>query len=1195
MSIQFILGTGSANHEEELLQQANDWLAQSSAHQVYFLVPNYIKFEKEIQLLRKSALLKGVDAKKAVASTNLQVFSFARLAWYLLGDTDLATGESLSESGTAMLFRKILLENKQDIHLFAGELQKSGFITQIIDLFDEFAKGKITQEDLADFIQKGQSDELGQRKFAEILLIFEKYQDAIEQYQLASTSVLEKLTTKLPQLDMEKTMIIVSGYPWFNAEELALVEALMQKADEFRLAIVTDEAKPNMELNALELFYDGKRLYQTLYHKSRELGLKILSDKWAKEMPENTTIDKVWRNLADNKKLEVEPLAQGKVQLWKSENPISEVDKVAKEIHRLVSEEGYRYKDIQILTRDLASYHSHLSPILAWNDIPFTMDRTDDVRNHPLVEFLRSLFAVNDYYFQYEDVLRLLRSELFVPFHEEAAWEIGASLDLFSEEAASTLTLSQWEEQMKNFRAQVDITENIVLQYGYGKSDWTRQKDWKFVTYDFSDEEVTENSDVQKEQISNYIRRFVGLTLKEFFEKLKSAKTGLQAIEIFYDFLIESKVEKQILYLRDFSAVTDTEKARDYEQVWSALMGILDEYAKIFGEDTFDYDSFVEILTTGLESHKYGKLPATIDTVQVTSMELARPMQAKVVFAIGLTNHTLPKTYENKSLLTQEERDLLEGSLEDGKYFYNDVRKRSAKEAYLAYSLFLSASEKLYLTYPETVNKVKDNRISPMVARFASALGISEEKRFEANISDNSQEAIKQISTYRILVRDLMRLYQQNSLKPEEKPAVLWQAAERELAKSTLSQKFSKVKESLSHQNIPGKLDEEVVDELYGKKIQASVSRFELFHNCEYHHFANYGLNLKERAVLEINPAITGSYFHEGLDIFFKLLLESNLSLKEASEEEVAALAEKTLQNLMNTSQFDLLKRDARMRYLENQLSNVIRRVLHTLKKQASLSSLTTEATELMFGTIAGQKGIDEIAFDLGNGKSVGLRGKIDRIDSIEIADGKYLGVIDYKSGAKNFDLADNYYGLAMQMITYLDVAMTNYSKDMNAKPLGSLYFHLQNPELKAEEVPESQLEDTLLKEFKYKGFLLEDEKLLANMEENYGSVYPIREFKNGIKPTGTSFTEDDLGVVLQHNRQNFVNAGKEIVSGNIQLNPVREGSHPRACAYCPLRSVCVFDPTLKENEYKNMQNFGSLKDKKNNIITTMKEELELD
>ena len=64
---------------------------------------------------------------------------------------------------------------------------------------------------------------------------------------------------------------------------------------------------------------------------------------------------------------------------------------------------------------------------------------------------------------------------------------------------------------------------------------------------------------------------------------------------------------------------------------------------------------------------------------------------------------------------------------------------------------------------------------------------------------------------------------------------------------------------------------------------------------------------------------------------------------------------------------------------------------------------------EISFGGASGLSTSD-IALD-GHGR-MRLRGKIDRVDICEDEDNVYVKVIDYKTGAKAFDLGELYYGL---------------------------------------------------------------------------------------------------------------------------------------------------------------------------------------
>ncbi|MFS1126521.1 ATP-dependent helicase, partial [Enterococcus faecalis] len=171
--------------------------------------------------------------------------------------------------------------------------------------------------------------------------------------------------------------------------------------------------------------------------------------------------------------------------------------------------------------------------------------------------------------------------------------------------------LDEWKQERDEFRKKLDITENVALAYNYQGTYWTREKDWQFVAYDFEAEQI---EDVQYlEEQSNTIRRLFQKSVPAFFKKIKKSKTGQAAANVFYQFLIQSGVQQQLLFWRNQEVDRgNLEAARNHEQTWGALIDLLDEYVVIYGESAFDWSLFQEIITSGLENLSYGKIPTAI-------------------------------------------------------------------------------------------------------------------------------------------------------------------------------------------------------------------------------------------------------------------------------------------------------------------------------------------------------------------------------------------------------------------------------------------------------------------------------------------------------------------------------------------------------------------------------------------------------
>ncbi|PWZ70209.1 ATP-dependent helicase, partial [Staphylococcus pseudintermedius] len=116
------------------------------------------------------------------STTNVQVFSFYRLAWYLLQQTTLLSGNELSESGSAMILRQILEKNEENLTIFRGEINKKGFIRQLQEWHNELRIGNISPEDLvfselADTV-KAENQQL---KMKDLQLIFTAFEEELVQ------------------------------------------------------------------------------------------------------------------------------------------------------------------------------------------------------------------------------------------------------------------------------------------------------------------------------------------------------------------------------------------------------------------------------------------------------------------------------------------------------------------------------------------------------------------------------------------------------------------------------------------------------------------------------------------------------------------------------------------------------------------------------------------------------------------------------------------------------------------------------------------------------------------------------------------------------------------------------------------------------------------------------------------------------
>lgn len=1146
MTLQFLLGTGQTNAHELMLTKAQNWLDKDENNRVFFLVPNYNKFEQETAILKGMQQLTG---EASFSTVRLQVFSFYRLAWYFLQKNGLMAGNLLTDAGNAMVLRKVVEEEEPHLTVFKGETQKNGFIMQLADFYQELKIGNVSIEDLL-LLQEGDSAQAQDRqlKLQDLYRIYNRYESELEANQVDVADVHLLLADFLNQQPMENTLFIVTGFSQFNARELQILLAIMNQSHLY-LNLLAGKEELQQPASPIDLFFESHRTYHQLKQFADQMKIPVYFDQLAEKLP--TPFNQIASFLEGKEAIDQAlPL-----KIWQFETPLAEVRRIANEIRRLVGEEDYRYQDIEILTRDFVTYGELLPTIFQQMEIPYYLDQDQEMADHPLVEFLRALFLIDEYNYRIKDVFRLLKTELFIP----EQWEE-----------------TEWEQKRNQFREAVDIAENVCLAYQFQGNAWLNENDWEFIDYDYILEEEQDIAD--EEVIVNRVRRLIKTYLPPFYYKIQHAVTGKDAAMIFYQFLLDSGAEHQLETWRDQEVLAgNLEKARNHEQTWQALIGLLEEYLLIYGETEFDWTSFKEIFLTGLENLTYGKIPSAIDQVQINNFDLTRRQQNKVIFALGLNEHVFPARFQSQSLLSLEEKEFITEQLPENKYLPEDPSTKITREPFLAYLVFLSATEHLYLSYAANQDTQKDLKISPFVERLSKGAGIQIDSIDSLSLNSRPEDFV---GTYRTLITDLTYL-ERLSIDQNQPLLNHWLILRKYLLKSKLKKLAETVFASLAYKNLPKDLTPELAEELYGKNLYVSVSRLESYHQCQFQYFAQYGLRLREREIYGLTPAAAGDFYHEALDRFFKVLESARLDLANLTDRERKGLTEEVLKEIFGEKRFAILSSSPRMNYIRYQLAETIKKMSWAMSEHAKLMDFKTLRTEVLFGVLQGARGIPGLEEPLNNGGKLAVRGKIDRLDHFSKGQEEWLSVVDYKSSDRAFDVVEAYYGLAMQLVTYLDVALTDSAAlvgEKPVKPAGAYYLHVHNPILKSED----DLEAERLKKYNYDGLFVDSPEVLEHLapgleEKDRSPIFPVMTDKNGEykkndRTNKKFYTEDELQLLMKHNRDNMRTAGNDILCGKIKLDPAYRKKEAIACKFCPFRSVCGFDVMLKENNYHRLQ-----------------------
>ncbi len=821
-------------------------------------------------------------------------------------------------------------------------------------------------------------------------------------------------------------------------------------------------------------------------------------------------------------------------------------------MRRLARDEALCWKDMSVMTRDLSGYHELISQVFTSYEVPFYIDHKHSILHHPLIELVLSILEVAASNWGYEPLFRCLKTDFF-PLQRDA----------------------------------IDRLENYVLEHGIRGGNWSNNVPWRYHRQ-WSLGRNEEQHDLELElqsQLNSYRATIYELIapLCNVLE-LKSEKEGLTVREItvtLFEFLENLKVASTLKIWADKAQEAgELSEARLHEQLWPAVIQVFDEVVTSLGDEQLELEEYSLILASGIEGLELGQIPPGLDQVLVGSFDRSRNPEVRVQFLLGANEGILPARPVSEGVLDYEERKLLE---KEGVALAPKGKAQTFEEQFFIYTAFTRATEKLVVSYPLTDEEGKGLTVSSVILRLKQLFPISEDYLGNQESIDRISQADTALQYYAEQIRTL-RLGE--SLSP------LWEAAEKWLSQDPHQQaKLNYIRSSLYAKNQEDRIQRPLARRLYGKRLMASVSRLEQFSKCPFGHFARYGLKLRERPTYQLSKPDMGQFFHALLHDFALQLQEKGLVWGKLTKEESWALISELSDQLAPSLQHEILLSSARYRYLTHKLKRTVHHAVRVLGEHARRGVFIPIQLEVKFGPNETLPGVE---IPLSDGDTLLLSGQIDRVDAAFLNGQVFLRILDYKSREQSLALDTIYYGLNLQLITYLNVALQgaevllntvspmfeskegNNPTSLSATPAGFLYFPVLEPQLE-EKAPLSaeELELHRVKAVKISGYLLANPQVLEAMDSSFSSGHSdllgLRLNKDGTFRKGANvLTEDQFSLLQNYLTHTLRQTGEDIFSGNISLSPYRRGKST-GCQYCSYRPVCHFDPYLTENQYRDL------------------------
>lgn len=1099
-----------------------------------------------------------------------QSLSFRRLAFRVMQEVGGAARLHIDETGQKMLLLKLARERQEQLRAFRRMTSSPGWIEAIHEWLAECKRYCVEPKRLAE-LSAGASPALSpllRDKLHDVSLLYERMEQELAGKYVDSEDYLALLAEHIPQSAyMRGASVWIDGFHGFTPSELAVVRQLMKHAAEVNVTLCLDRDYAEMEEpDELELFHPTAVTLLALKRAAQEEGIRLqrpvlLSDglsippRYA-AAPRLAALERAFVLRERGERTSREEAAgvdePSPVTLCAAANQRSEAEAAAREIVRLVALGEVRWRDIAVFVREWEAYAEVLSAAFADHGIPHFMDQKRSVLHHPLCELIRSSLETVETRWSYDAVFRAVKTELLVP------------ADAYSSRTEARYAL--------------DKLENYVLQYGIRGTRWTDGKLWKVrsgIALEHAPEEAASTERERKEeQALAAARELVAGPLKRLDDRLKRSKTMREQAEALYRLLEECGVPRTLELWRETAELEGLpERAREHDQLWDRVMDMLDQLVELVGDESADAELFASMVAAGLESIRMGLVPPAIDQVLVGSLDRTRTFGVKRLFLLGVNDGVIPKRPKEGGVISEHERESL---LDGGLSIAPDSGRRLLDERFLLYNAVALPSEGLWVSYAmsdpegapllpsEWIRKLKE--LSPgAVERTAAG---------EAGSNGGAEEALERVTRPERAAAELLPQLRRWT-KGEPVSGVWWAVYNWLAARPYWRERLQALLPSLFHTYDEAPLSPSTSKRLYGDVVRTSVSRLETFAACPYSHFAAYGLKLEERPLYRLEAPDIGQLYHASLSLLAKRLAEEGRAWSDLGEEECRELAHTAVDELAPRLLAEILFSSNRHRYITRKLKEVVGRSAAVIREQAVRSGYRQLASELAFGS---NEPIPPLSFELPDGTVMELSGRIDRIDSVEGAEGYYVRVVDYKSRAHRLRLGDVYYGLSLQLLAYLDAAAAHAKAWLGeeAVPAGALYFHVHRALLARAnaETPEAVRAD-LFKAYKMRGLLLDEPEAARQMdtgtEQGHSAVVPLYWKKDGTLSKNASTADAEQWKALRRFvRNKMTELGASIREGDVRAAPFRRKAE-KACTFCRYRPVCGFDPEVDGYAYRSL------------------------
>ncbi|MFR3386515.1 MAG: helicase-exonuclease AddAB subunit AddB [Lachnospiraceae bacterium] len=890
MPLKFVFGPSGSGKSSYLYQHVIQESMKYPERNYIVLVPEQFTMQTQKDLVM-------MHERKGIM--NIDVLSFARLAYRVFEETGGGGLPVLDDEGKNLILRKIAGDYESELKMLGGHMKKQGYISEVKSVISEFTQYDIGEYEIERVMESaGESSRL-YYKLADIRLLYRGFTDYLREKYITKEELLDVLSREVEKSErLKNSTVVLDGFTGFTPVQDRLLGELMRHCREVIVTVTMDRREnPYVYEHPYQLFALSKQMVTSLLQIAKQNKIPVeepveLYDHvpWRfKEQEALAFLEKhLFRYGAGAYEKE-----QEQVKLHLAKNPREEAYAVAEQVRRMMREDGYRLRDIGVIVSDMDVYADHLKQAFIKYDIPFFMDHKRSILLNSFVEYIRSVLHMAEQSFSYESVFRFLRTNLAGFTYEE-----------------------------------IDELENYVIGLGIkGYKHW--QEKWTRKLKGMAQENL--------DKMNHYRRQLVEKVDGLIYVLRQRRKTVADITRAIYEFMVQENLQVRLAEQEElFKAKGELALAREYAQIYRIVIELFDKFVELLGDEEVSLSEYCKLLDAGLEEARVGVIPPEVDQVVIGDMQRTRLKDIKALLFAGANDVYLPGALLRTGLLSELDREKF--AREKLTLSAGGKEKAYVQKFYLYLNL-TKPSEKLDIYYSKVSADGKSVRPSYLIQELQKLfpkLKVRDEERYL-----KEQELTENIGFDRMIREFVQKRHETDGAWCElynwYKKNPKWQ------------EKVERFLEAGYYRKPLDALTEEAAKRLYGEEFETSITRMERFAVCAFSHFLTYGLGLREREEYDFQAADLGNVCHRALERFsYKVERETGDWLK-LTEEQRNQYVEESVEEAIADYGNSILYSSSRNAYLIVRMKRMLEKTVWALTKQLAAGDFKPSAYEMRF------------------------------------------------------------------------------------------------------------------------------------------------------------------------------------------------------------------------------------------------------